>query len=347
MDQAMDIFADVVRNPAFPKDEVGKYKTRTLAQQQFLRSNPQFLAQEQLSRAIYGDHPAALVTPPLAAIQRMSGEDLARFHATYYRPNNAIIAVVGDVTMKELLPKIQRAFGDWKKADVPATNIPAVPAQGNTRIHLIDRPGSVQTVLQLGNLGIDRTDPDYFAVLLANRILGGGPAARLFLNLREDKGYTYGAYSNFGGSKYRGTWVSSSEVRTDVTDGAMHEFMYELKRLRDEKASSEELENAKRAIIGGFALSLEQPQSLLQNIITQKIYNLPADYWDTYPQKISALTAEDIQRVARKYIDLDHLQIIAVGDASKTREVLAKYGTVTVYDADGKLVTASAAPGQR
>ena len=211
-----------------------------------------------------------------------------------------------------------------------------MPAQSSARIYLIDRPGSVQTVLQLASLAIERTDPDYFAVLLANRILGGGPAARLFLNLREDKGYTYGAYSSFASSKYRGTWVSSSEVRTDVTDGAMHEFMYELKRLRDEKVPTEEIDNAKRAIIGGFALSLEQPQALLQNIITQKLFNLPADYWDTYPQMISALTADDIQRVAKKYIDLEHLQIVAVGDASKTREVLAKYGTVQVYDADGK-----------
>ena len=336
MDQTLDIVADVIRNPAFPKDEVEKYKARTLAQQQSLRANPQFLAQEQLNRVIYGDHPAALVVPPVASIKRMSTEDLARFHGTYYRPNNAILAVVGDITMKELLPKIQRAFGDWKKADIPATSIPAVPAPSNSRIYLIDRPGSVQTVLQLASLGIERTDPDYFAVLLANRILGGGPAARLFLNLREDKGYTYGAYSSFASSKYRGTWVSSSEVRTDVTDGAMHEFMYELKRLRDEKVATEELENSKRSIIGGFALSLEQPQALLQNIITQKLYNLPADYWDTYPQKISALTADDVQRVAQKYIDLDHLQIIAVGDASKTREVLAKYGTVQLYDAEGK-----------
>jgi predicted Zn-dependent peptidase len=338
MDQMLDIFADVTRNPAFLKDEVDKYKARTLAQQQALRSNPQFLAQEQLNRAIYGDHPAALVTPPLASIKRMSSEDLARFHGTYYRPNNAILAVVGDITMKELLPKIQRAFGDWQKADIPATNIPAIPAQSNARIYLIDRPGSVQTVLQLASLAIERTDPDYFAVLLANRILGGGPAARLFLNLREDKGYTYGAYSSFASSKYRGTWVSTSEVRTDVTDGAMHEFMYELKRLRDEKVPAEEIDNAKRAIVGGFALSLEQPQALLQNIITQKLYNLPADYWDTFPQMISALTADDIQRVAKKYIDLEHLQIVAVGDASKTREVLAKYGTVQVYDADGKLL---------
>jgi zinc protease len=341
LDQTLAIFSDVMRNPTFPQAEVEKYKARTLQALQFQRSSPQFLAQEQLSRAIYGDHPAALVAPPADSLKKVSSNDLAEFHATYYRPNNAILAITGDVTMKEVLPKIEKIFGDWKKADVPSTSIPQAPEQEAARIFLIDRPGSVQTVLQLGNLGIERTNADYFSLLLANRILGGGPAARLFLNLREDKGYTYGAYSGFGGSKFRGTWVSSSEVRTEVTDGAMKEFMYELKRLRDERVAADELDNAKRAIVGSFALSLEQPQGLLQNIITQKLYDLPADYWDTYPQKVSAVTAEDIQRIAQKYIDLDRLQIVAVGDASKAREVLAKYGKVEVYDADGKPVQAS------
>jgi predicted Zn-dependent peptidase len=327
-----------VRNPIFPTVEVEKYRTRTLAQLQFQRSSPQFLAQEQFNKAIYGDHPASLVSPPVSSIKRLASKDLVDFHSTYYRPNNSILAIVGDVTLKEMLPKIEKAFGDWQKADVPAMTIPAAPSQAASRIFLIDRPGSVQTVLQLGNLGIERTNPDYFSLLLADRILGGGPAARLFLNLREDKGYTYGAYSGFSGSKFRGTWISSSEVRTDVTEGAMKEFMYELKRLRDEQVSTAELENAKRAIVGNFALSLEQPQSLLQNIILQKIYDLPADYWDTYPQKVAAVTAADVQRVAQKYVDLDHMQIVAVGDASKTREILAKYGTVKVYDAEGKPV---------
>lgn len=341
LDQTFDLFADVIRNPSFPAEEVGKYKARTLAQLQFQRSSPQFLAQERFSRAIYGDHPAAIVAPPVESLKKLSSQDLAAFHSTYYRPNNAILAIVGDVTLKELLPKIEKTFGDWQKADVPATSIPAAPAQAGSRILLIDRPGSVQTVLTLGTLGIERNSPDYFSILLADKILGGGPAARLFLNLREDKGYTYGAYSNFGGSRFRGTWASSSEVRTDVTEGAMKEFMFELKRLRDDKVSVEELDNAKRAIVGSFALSLEQPQSLLQNIITQKLYDLPVDYWDTYPQKVAAITVDDIQKVAQKYIDLDHLQIVAVGDAAKAKEVLAKYGKVEVYDADGKMVSAA------
>jgi predicted Zn-dependent peptidase len=342
LDQTLDLFADVIRNPTFPQAEVTRYKTRTLAQLQFQRSIPQFLAAEQFSRAIYGtSHPASLIAPPAASLNKITSKDLVDFHARYYRPNNAILAIVGDVTMKEIMPKLEKAFGDWQKGDVPATTIPAAPSQGESRIYLIDRPGSVQTVLQLGTLGIERTSPDYFAVLLADRVLGGGPSGRLFLNLREDRGYTYGAYSNFGGSKFRGTWISSAEVRTEVTEGAMHEFMAELNKLRNEPVTTDELENAKRAIIGSFALSLEQPQSLLQNIITQKLYNLPADYWDTYPQKVSAITAADVQRVAKEYIDLGHLQVVAVGDASKAREVLEKYGKVEVFDADGKPINAN------
>jgi zinc protease len=336
LDQIVDVFADVVRNPSFPQDEIEKYKKRTLANLMIQRSSPQFLADEQFSKAIYGDHPAALASTPAESIKKLNTKDLAAFHSTYYRPNNAMLTVVGDVTMKSILPVIEKAFGDWQKADVPATTIPAAPVQSAAKIFLIDRPGSVQTVIELGTLGIERTSPDYFAVLLANRVLGGGPTGRLFLNLREDKGYTYGAYSSFGGSKYRGTWTASSEVRTDVTEGAMKEFMYELERLRTEPVTAEELENAKRAIVGSFALSLESPTSLLANIVTQKLYNLPADYWDTYPQKVAAVTAADVQRVAQQYLAKEHVQVVAVGDASKARDVLAKYGTVQVYDADGK-----------
>ena len=182
----------------------------------------------------------------------------------------------------------------------------------------------------------NRHHPDFTKVQVLNNVFGGFFGSRLMSNIREDKGYTYGAYSGFSGSKYRGTWTSSSEVRTDVTDGAMTEFKNELERLRTQPVPAEELENAKRSIIGSFALSLEQPQSLLNNIITQKLYNLPADYWDTYPQKVSAITAADTQRVAQKYLDLGHLQVVAVSDAAKAKEMLTKYGKVEVYNADGK-----------
>jgi zinc protease len=339
LDQTLNLFADVVRNPTFPQDEVDKYKKRVLPQLQLQRSNANFLALEQFLRAIYGtSHPASFNSPPVESIKKLTTKDLAEFHSTYYRPNNAILAIVGDVKLKDIMPKLEKVFGDWEKGNVPTINIPPAPAQEGARIFLIDRPGSVQTVLQLGTLGIERTSLDYFALQLADKVLGGGPSARLFMNLREDKGYTYGAYSNFTSGKFRGVWVSSAQVRTEVTEGAMKEFLYELNRIRTETVPADELDNAKRSIIGSFALSLEQPNTLLQNIITQKLYNLPADYWDTYPLKVSAITAADVQKAAQKYLDMDHLQIVAVGDASRARDVLSKYGKVEVYDADGKPV---------
>jgi zinc protease len=335
IDASLDIFADVIRNPSFPAAEVEKYKQRTLAQLQFQRSIPQLLAAERFNKAVYGEHPAALVLPPVDTLRALKPDMLKTFHQTYFHPNNAILAVTGDISLKELMPKLEKVFGDWQRGDFPATKIPTAQALKKPGVFLIDRPGSVQTVLNLGNLGIERTNQDYFALLVMNQIFGGGPQARLFLNLREDKGYTYGAYSNFGGSKYAGTVTASSEVRTEVTDGALKEFMYEINRIRNEKVSPDELENAKRSIIGSFALSLEQPQALLSNIVLQKLYGFPASYWDDYPAQVSRVTAEDVQRAANKYLDVPNLQIVAVGDAAKIRDILAKYGTVLQFDADG------------
>lgn len=337
LDQILDLFAEVIRTPKFPTEEVERYKSRTLASQPLLRGQPQFLAQERLNQAIYGTmHPASLVVAPADALKKITSADLARFHDQNYVPNNATLFITGDVTLAQLMPKLEKAFGDWAKGTVTPLSLPAIPAQAATKIHLINRPGSVQTVFQIGSLGIDRTDPDYIAMAVMNRILGNGPSSRLFLNIREDKGYTYSVGSGFSAGKFRGTFTAQSPVRTEVTEGTIREFMNEFKRIRDEKVSPMELENAKRAIIGNFALTLENPQQRLQNIITQKLYSFPANYWDTYPQKVEAITADDIQRVAQKYIDINHMQIVAVGDATKTREVLAKFGTVEEYDADGK-----------
>lgn len=337
-DQILDLFTEIIRSPKYPAEELERYKSRTIPNQQFARGQANFLAQERLNQAIYGTHPAALVQPPVDAIRKMTPADLVRFHDENYVPNNSMLAIVGDVSLKEIMPKLDAAFGDWKSGNPTKATIPAVPAQNASKVYLINRPGSVQTVFQIGSLGLARTDPDYAAMAVMNRILGGGGSSRLFLNIREDKSYAYSVGSRFDAPKYRGMFVATAPVRTDATEGALREFMNEFKRIRDEKVSPTELENAKRSIVGAFALSLENPTALLQNIITQKLYELPANYWDTYPQKVESITADDVQRVAQKYIDLNHLQVVAVGDASKTREVLAKFGSVEEYDSDGKPV---------
>jgi predicted Zn-dependent peptidase len=177
-------------------------------------------------------------------------------------------------------------------------------------------------------------------MIVMNDVIGGGASARLFLNLREEKGYTYGVYSDFSALRYPGPWRAGGNMRTDVTDGALVEFFNEIRRIRDESVPSKELEESKRSIVAGFALSLEQPSRVLNFAITRKLYGLPADYWDTYSSKIAAVTADDVQRVARKYLNPDALQLVAVGDATKIKTILEKYGAVDVYDTTGASVSA-------
>ncbi|MEK6299418.1 MAG: pitrilysin family protein [Acidobacteriota bacterium] len=341
-DQILALFADVILNPSFPADELKKFKTRALGQLRLQRAQPGFLADEMFAKVMYGSHPAARIALTAADIQRLTPEALQRFHAAHYKPNNAIFAIVGDVKPMEVLAKLEKAFGSWQRGDVPRNSISKVSEPGGAKIFLINRVPSVQANLVVGNLAIERSDPDYFALDVMNQVIGGGVTSRLFMNLREDKGYTYGAYTGLSAPRYRGTFRASTEVRTDATKGSMNELMYEIKRIRDEKVQPEEFDRTKRTLIGAFALQLESPQALLNNIVTQKLYALPADYWDTYTQKLAAITPDDVQRVARKYLDLSRLQIVAVGDASKIAEVLRQFGIVEIYDTEGKPVRSSA-----
>ena len=349
-DQIMELFVDVILNPGFPADDLNKLKTRATAQMRAQRSQPGFLANEMFLKTMYGAHPASRIALTPAQIQGLTPETLKQFHAAHYKPNNAIFAIVGDVNPAEIVAKLEKTFGaqseaqksggqksgGWTRGDVPRPELPKVNEPGQSKIYLIDRPGSEQTNLILGNLSIERNDPDYYALDVMNQVLGGGASARLFLNLREDKGYTYGAYSGFSAAKYRGVFRANTEVQTKVTKGSMDELIYEFKRIRDEKTPDDEFDRAKRTIVGGFALQFESPQSLLASIVTQKIYNLSADYWDAYPQKIAAVTADDVQRVARKYLDLAKLQIVAVGDAKQIADVMKQFGGVELYDTEGK-----------
>jgi predicted Zn-dependent peptidase len=210
--------------------------------------------------------------------------------------------------------------------------------QATSKIFLVDRPGSVQTNLVLGNLAIDRNNPDYPALRVMNQVLGGGSNGRLFRNIREEKGYTYGAYSRIEAGRFVGPWAANSEVRSEVSGPALGEFFVELKRVAQEPIPADELEAAKRSMVANFALSLESPASILNYAVQSEQYGFPADYWETYPQKLMAVTAADAQRVAKKYYGTDAVQVIAVGDAANIRTQIDKYGTVSVYDLAGKPV---------
>jgi predicted Zn-dependent peptidase len=333
--QWIALASDVLLNPSFPESELDKLKQRMKIQLQQQRSTAGFLMRERFDRAVYGRHPAAITSPTPEALDKITPAMLAEWHATRYLPENAILGVAGDITPAEVT-KMFSALQGWKagpgKVGLPAATKPA----SGRRIFLVDRPGSVQTDVEIGNIAISRLDSDYIPMVVMDRIVGGGASARLFMNLREVHGYTYGAYSQLVARRYAGPWVAEGSMRTDATGGAMTEFMNEINRIRDQAVPEKELEETKRSIVASFALTLERPSELLDYAIALKVYNLPADYWDTYPAKITAITAEQVQRVARKYIVPDDLQIVAVGDAVKLKPVLDKYGTVQVFDANGQ-----------
>ena len=339
-DEWFSLAVDVLLNPTFPLDELNRYRERTKANLKIQRSQPGFLQAERFSRAVYGNHPAAVVSMTAESLDAMTPELLAKWYRERLVPHNAILAIAGDVKPAEVVAKLKKWLGGWQKSELKEVLPPDPQPTTKEKIFLVDRPNSVQTNLVMGNIGVDRRSPDYVAMTVMHRVLGSDSTARLFMNLREDKGYTYGAYSGFQALKYPGAWQAASQVRTEVTDGAMKEFFYELKRIRDEKVPEAELDECKRSIVAGFALSLESPAQLLNYAVISEIYGFPADYWDKYPANVLAITADDVQRVAKKYINTDTMQIVAVGDAKQVKTVLEKYGPVEVYDTEGKPVVA-------
>jgi len=337
-DDWFSLAVDVLMNPTFPQDELNRYRERTKANLKIQRSSPGFLTSERFSRAVYGNHPAAVVSMTAETLDAMTPELLAKWRHERWVPQNAILTIAGDVKPAEVVEKLKKWLAGWQKTDLKEVLPPNPEPTTKTKIYLVDRPNSVQTNLEMGNIGVDRRSADYIAMTVMHRVLGSDSTSRLFMNLREDKGYTYGAYSGFTALKYPGAWQASSEVRTEVTDGAMKEFLYELNRIRDEKVPDTELEECKRSLVASFALDLESPARLMFYAGISEIYGFPADYWDTYPAKISAVTADDVQRIARKYVNPATMQVVAVGDAKKIQTILEKYGPVEVYDTEGKAV---------
>jgi zinc protease len=335
-EQWFSLAADVLLHPSFPADELAQFQARAKSALLQQRSDTGFLANQTMSRALYGTYPAAVVSTTPESLDSLTPALLADWHDKHYAPQNTILAISGDVHAETLIPKLRQWLAEWQRSKVPV-NFPPGPAPASKeKIFLVDRPGSVQTTLLMGNLAIDRTNPDYPALVVLNEVLGAGSASRLFLNLREEKGYTYGVYSSLIARKYAGPWTAGGDLRTEVTDGAMTEFLRELNRIRDEKVPDDELDSARRSVVARFALSLESPQQLIAYAITRKAYNFPGDYWDKYPAQIVAIKADDIQRVARKYINPATMQVVAVGDADKIKTVLEKYGPVEIVDPSGR-----------
>jgi zinc protease len=340
LDELLAMFQEVLLTPAFPQDELDKWKQRQLANLQQARTNPGFLANERISRILYPNDSRGLIAMSEAFVNKLTRQDLIDYYEARYTPAaGGLVGVAGDVSRRDIAAKLDKLLDGWKPGKAAPPKIAFEPPITERRVVLVDRPNSVQTFLFIGNRAISRTDPDYVACMVMNRVLGQGPSARLFRNIREDKGYTYGISSLFDATKYLNDFTVNTSVRTEVTGAALDEILKELRDIRDRAVPADELEGAKRALVAGFALGLESSAGLLSRAVQLRHYGLPVDYWDRYPEAIMKVSAADVQRVARKYVPVDNVQIVAVGDGSKIREVLKKFGALEEYNADGAKLT--------
>ncbi|HZI79757.1 MAG TPA: pitrilysin family protein [Vicinamibacterales bacterium] len=340
LDTVLQLMTDMLFNSTFPEDELAKWKNQQLSQLQQVRTQPEFLAAERFAQAMYPGDGRSFVAPTTEGVGRITRAMVVEHYGRVYRPERGRVTVLGDISARDITPKLEKLMASWTGAGSKAPDLALPPVTPGRRVILVDRPGSVQTAFYIGNHAIDRLSPDYIPVQVLNRVLGGGPASRLFRNIREEKGYTYGISSGFAASRYFNHFVSQTSVRTEVTADALREVLKEFADIRTRPVPADELQNAKRALVASFALSTENANTALNNATQIKEYGLPADYWDTYPEKIAAVTAADVQRVAQKYIPVDDIVIIAVGDGAKIRSLMAAFGTIEEWDAEGKRVAA-------
>ncbi|HLN99651.1 MAG TPA: pitrilysin family protein, partial [Pyrinomonadaceae bacterium] len=251
--------------------------------------------------------------------------------------NNAVLLIAGDVRQDSVLRQVENLFGDWQPGMVSGDNFPALPARSSRSAYIVDRPGSAQANIVISNSGITRTSPDYFPLLVMHTVLGANASSRLFMNLREEKGYTYGAYSSLDARRTAGTFRATAEVRTPVTGDSLKEFFYELNRIRNEPVSEKEIADAKAYLTGVFPIRLETQEGLVDQLVQIKMFGLPEDYLDTYRNHIQAVTIAEVQEVAGKYVRPDEAAIVIVGDGAQLLEQIKPFAAdIEFFNTAGK-----------
>ena len=339
-DQLIDILSDVLLNPSFPQEEFDKLKSQMISGLKANADDPDAISGNLRGAALYGlEHPYGEVMTE-ATVEAISIDDCKAYFDTYFRPNIAYMVVIGDITVADAKKKLNKALKKWKAAEVPAHDYAKTPRAASPRIVMVDKPSAVQSVVWLGNvIDLPQGHPDIEPLRVANQILGGGMSGRLFTNLREDKAFTYGAYSNFGVDELNATFGASAKVRNEVTDSAITEFLYEINRMKNESVTEEDLVAAKASLSGSFGRSLESPASAANFALNIARYNLPSDYYSNYLSRLEAVTAEDVMRVANTYMN-GPLTITVVGKAQDVAGKLSAFGEVEYFDAEGNATEA-------
>jgi len=334
---AFDLVSDMIIRPTFAPAEVERGRKQTLSALEIMREDPAYVADAvfnrvELSGTPYG-HPAD-GTPE--SIRRLSAGDLRDFHARYYLPSNAILAVVGDIPADEAFRRAEKFFGNWQgsaESDPPARrSVPSPPVSRDLsrRVVVIDMPEAVQTEIRIGNSGIERDSPDYYALTVANQILGGPATNRLFKALRSQHGLTYGASSDLVCHETAGSWEAKTSTRTLETLKSVQLVLEQMKRLRDHPIADWELDATRGYLNGHMALEFETSEGIAAQVLDLLIHDLPLDYWNRFPERVRDLTAQDVSNTARARLDPDHAVIVMVGNVAGFRKELKKLGPVRI-----------------
>ncbi len=335
---AFNMMEDLARRPTFPQKEFDVVKEQTLTFLEQDEVDPDTLANRQFGRLAYGNHPYGFYTTP-ETVESLTREDVVQFYDSFFKPNNALLVIVGDLSFEAAQAQTKRAFGGWAAGEVPDfLDYPEANVGDTSVIYVVDRPESEQATIQIGNKGINARNPDRYALNVVNTVLGSGASSRLFNNLREDKGYTYGIRSRFGQPNDTSTFRVLTDVDQNSVGEAIGEILSELERIRTEEIPETELNEAKGLIIGGFALSIEGPDDFARRLANRYLTNVPLEELNEYLPTIEAVTAEEALQAAETYIDTEQPIIVVVGDAEVVLPQLQDLGEVIVVDKDGEVI---------
>lgn len=328
--EVLGLMADAMINPKFSAEEIQNSKERAIEGLKSEEKNASSIAERVSNALMYGKNTSRGEFETVESINKIQLADVQNIYKKYYAPDNAYLVIVGDVKFDQVKPLIEKAFGGWKKANTPIAQLEPASNVAKTEINVVDVPSAVQSVVSLNNLNtLKMKDANYFPATIANYILGGGGEARLFMNLREKNGFTYGAYSSMVASKYSPQFSASASVRNEVTDKAVKEFMNELNAISTVKP--EELANAKAKLKGSFIMSLEQPATIARFALNQKVQDLPADFYTNYLKSIDKVTAADVSNAVKATILPNQSRIFIAGKASDISEGLEKLGYPVKY----------------
>jgi zinc protease len=334
-DQLLALFADALINPIFPADELLKEQRRALSGIAAAKKQPSSLAGNLMGKVIFGEHPYGSF-PTEESVKAVTRDAIADFHKKWMVPNNSSLVIVGDVEPDAIVAKVEEAFTAWKPFPLPPMSPmpPPLASLSGVTVHLMDRPESVQSNIVVCHTAPGRNFPDLPELNVVNSTLGGGFSGRLFQNLREKNGYTYGSSCAFNYYKQGGYFQATAEARNEVTVPAIKEILNEITRIRTEPIAAEELELQRQYNVGNYLLSLESASRVAGRVQDIELYGLPADFYKTYATRMAAVTPETAQKLAQKYLSTENIAIVVIGKAEVIRKDLESIGKVTVYDAD-------------